>query len=355
MTKLPSGYNLPSPEQLFKGLTPRVQDPDTQKPATRQDVVRTPAASAPRPSAAAAPQPAASLSLQSAAGQGSSLANLNLVSNYLNQKPTVAPPASPQAAPSRARLPLPARQANAPTGSQFMEQIRHLSGAAREQAMLDQILAGNVPDHLRHFKEIQLSAKGGDGQRHTATVRTLPDYLAIGSNGDYALVPMTPLTAQKIADATGSSLPTRKLVDDIYSAAEVKLTPSPKQPGAIMMTTGYFNEHNETVRQQRAAAGAQNGQLIAGHKKDVVISNLLDQKPHRVAIYGWHQPNGKAIQPLSTIHEDTYADYSHGIRLIAGTVKVDGVERPIAEVLNDKNLAPLLSDEGPIHSPKVKL
>lgn len=350
MTKLPSGYNLPSPDQLFKGITPAAQAPGAQKPA-----IQSAPASPPRSPSFAAPQPAASLSLQSAAAQGSSLAHLNLVSNYFNQKPTVDPLARPQVAPSSTRLPLPARQANAPTGSQFMEQIRHLSGAAREQALLDQILAGNVPDHLRHFKEIQVSAKGGDGQMHTATVRTLPDYLAIGSNDDYALMPMTPLTAQKIADATGSSLPTRKLVNDIYSAAEVKLTPSPKKPGAIMMTTGYFNEHNETVRQQRAAAGAQNGQLIAGHKKDVVLSNLLDQKAHRVAIYGWHQPNGKAIQPLSTIHEDTYTDYSHGIRLIAGTVRVDGVERPLAAVLNDQNLAPLLSDEGPIHSPKVRL
>lgn len=343
----PSGFYLPSPDTLFQGLKPRpAVTSHASLPATT-----------PPPSAGPG---ASSLSLMPQT-QGNSLTHLNLVGSVFGPQAPALPgmPAVSAVQPalpvSHQVLPLPPRQANALSGSQFLDSIKGLSGAAREQAFLDQILAGNVPDHLRHFKDIQVTAKGGDGQMHTATVRTLPDYLAIGSNQDYALVPMTPLTAQKIANQTGTSLPTRKLVNDIYKAAEVKLRPSPKPPGAIMMSTQYYAEHNATVRQQRESAGAQDGQLIAGHKKDVVLSNLLDQRSHRVAIYGWHQPNGKAIQPLSTVHEDTYADYSHGIRLLAGTVQVDGVERPIAEVLQDRNLAPLLSDEGAIHTPHVKL
>lgn len=256
-------------------------------------------------------------------------------------------------------LALPPRPANALTGSQFIEQIKNLSGSQREDAILQQVLSGNVPDQSRSFKELQVSAKGGDGQMHTATVRVLPDYLAVGSDSDQVLVPLTPLTAQKIADATQTLLPTRKLVNDIYASAEVKLQPRPKPPGAKMTSTTYFAEHNATVQQQRADAQAKPGQLIAGHKKDVVISNSLDRKPGTVAIYGWHQPTkdqqGKAIQPLSTVHEDTYADYSHGIRLIGGTVKVDGVERSTSDVLRDPALAPLLSDEGAIKNTRVKL
>ncbi len=41
------------------------------------------------------------------------------------------------------------------------------------------------------------------------------------------------------------------------------------------------------------------GKLIAGHKKDVVITNRLLTMPKRVAIYGWHRPNGSPIQPLA--------------------------------------------------------
>ena len=58
------------------------------------------------------------------------------------------------------------------------------------------------------------------------------------------------------------------------------------------------------------------------------------------------------IQPLSTVHENTYADYSHGVRLVSGTMVVDGVERPIAEVLQDPKLAGLVSDEGAIRRPR---
>ncbi len=62
----------------------------------------------------------------------------------------------------------------------------------------------------------------------------------------------------------------------------------------------------------------------AGHKKDVVITNRLTREQGRIAIYGWHQPTGIPIQPLSTVHGAGYADYSHGIRLVSDVVLIDG-------------------------------
>ncbi|WP_204310148.1 hypothetical protein, partial [Enterobacter cloacae] len=52
--------------------------------------------------------------------------------------------------------------------------------------------------------------------------------------------------------------------------------------------------------------------LIAGIKKDVVITDLLTRssKPNRVAIFGWHKPDGIPIQPLYTGHVNWYVDYS---------------------------------------------
>lgn len=88
--------------------------------------------------------------------------------------------------------------------------------------------------------------------------------------------------------------------------------------------------------------------LIAGHKKDVVANKRLVQRPDRVAIYGWHRPDGRPIQPVSLVHEASYADYSHGIRWVSSTMVVDGVERPIADVARDPDLAELVSDEGPL-------
>jgi len=94
---------------------------------------------------------------------------------------------------------------------------------------------------------------------------------------------------------------------------------------------------------------------MAGHKKDLVVSNRLWRNPGRVAIYGWHQPNGRAIQPLSTVHGAEYADYSHGVRLVARTAYLNGRAIDLEDLLADATYAGLLSDEGPISRPAVLL
>ena len=111
-----------------------------------------------------------------------------------------------------------------------------------------------------------------------------------------------------------------------------------------MTTVAVFLRHNEIVRasaQQRPP-----GTLVAGHKKDVVIANKVFKMPGKVAIYGWHKPDGKPIQPLYTGHAASWVDYSHGIRLVSRRMMVDGVAKTIEEVLADPRLAPLLSNEG---------
>lgn len=211
-------------------------------------------------------------------------------------------------------------------------------------------MRGNVPDFLRQFKTIPLTFTDAQGQVHRGEVRVLPDYLAIGSNQDFVRIPMTPLAAQRLANMLGCSLPTRKLVDAIFQQADVRVPPSPMPAGPQMTSSEYALRHQHQI--DRQMAGAAPGRLMAGHKKDVVLSTRLEQHPGRVAIYGWHRPNGKPIQGLSTVHEASYADYSHGIRLVAGTMRVDGVERPVAEVLRDPTLAGLLSDEGVVRNPR---
>ena len=97
--------------------------------------------------------------------------------------------------------------------------------------------------------------------------------------------------------------------------------------------------------------GRKLGDLIAGIKKDVVVTNRLAERPDRVSIYGWHTLAGKAIQPLSIVHRDTYVDYSHGVRLMKRTVVVDGAARDVRHVLYATDLHQLLSDEGPLTRP----
>ncbi|MCX6953143.1 MAG: hypothetical protein NTV51_13395, partial [Verrucomicrobia bacterium] len=165
-----------------------------------------------------------------------------------------------------------------------------------------------------------------------------------------------PTAAQLIADDLGCSLPTRKMVDEIYRAAPLKLAPSPIVPSKAMTTVPVFNQHNATVSAQRSAALAQYplGTLVAGHKKDVVITPKLATSPGRVAIYGWHRPDGKPIQSLYLGHAATWADYSHGVRLVRQEMTVDGVTTTVAAVLADKERSALLSDEGPIARPRYE-
>lgn len=248
---------------------------------------------------------------------------------------------------------LPPRPADAVSGSEFLARTQGMSRAEREEAIAQEILRGNVPDFLREGRPVTVTGRGADGQTHTAELSVAPDYLAIGSDDDFVRIPMTPATAQRIADATGASLPTSRMVDEIHRGAEAHLTPQPIPPSAQMMSNGYYGRHQRMVEGQREQAGIPNGTLISGHKKDVVLSERLAQRPDKVAIYGWHQANGKPIQPLSTVHEASYADYSHGVRLVSDQVKVDGQWRPLAEVLADPNLAPLLSAEGPMHVTRV--
>lgn len=241
---------------------------------------------------------------------------------------------------------IPARPADAIGGREFMNRTRNLDRTRREEAILAEILRGNIPDFLRQLKTVIIPFTGRDGRQHTISYQVMPDYLAIGSNSDYIRIPMNPMTAQKIADRFGCSLPTRKMVNDIYGVAEVKLAPKPLPAGPRMMSNEYYERHQELVSQQ--LGNRPPGELIAGNKKDVVISNVLAGKPDRVAIYGWHQTNGKPIQGLSTVHENTYADYSHGSRMVGKTVVVDGQEMQIDQVLRDPDLCRGLSDEGPI-------
>jgi hypothetical protein len=218
----------------------------------------------------------------------------------------------------------------------------------RERAILRAILNGNIPEFLRNLVPVKLSSHLPGGPTITATIFVMPEYLAIGSDTDFLRIPMNLYTAAAVATHLGFVLPTRKIVDAIYQQSAFHFAPEPMQAGPLMRTTEYYREHNQKIQAQFRQIGARIGSLISGHKKDVVITNLLAKNPGHIAIYGWHRTNGVPIQPLTTVHGACYADYSHGIRLIAETVLVNGEPRSIYDLLADPLYASVLSDEGPM-------
>ncbi|MGP8214500.1 MAG: T9SS type A sorting domain-containing protein [Bacteroidia bacterium] len=252
-------------------------------------------------------------------------------------------------------LNLPARSASALSGSQFAATIwsSSLSLTSREDMIYAQIVAGNVPDFYRNLDTVtSMAVIGGDTRRVTYYVA--PDYVAIGCDSDYFLMPMSPMTATKIGNLTGMTLPTRKMVGDIWSAAQVKLTPQTLTPGPLMSTVPFFAHHDSLVDSLRDTFLPANplGELTSGDQKDVIISNLIYSIANRVIIFGWYYPNGTYIQPMTNVHDDTYMDYSHGIRLVQNDCWLnDTVPTTIQSVLESSAEDSILSDEGVISQP----
>ena len=85
-----------------------------------------------------------------------------------------------------------------------------------------------------------------------------------------------------------------------------------------------FARHNELVWEQRKAALMSHplGTLVAGGKKDVVLTPQLAAKPGKVAIYGWHRVNGVAIQPL-------YLGHRRGVSTLAAEPLADDARRAL--------------------------
>ena len=153
-------------------------------------------------------------------------------------------------APAAAFAQLPERLKNAPTGSQFMTAIGKLNNAQRERAIVLEVLSGNFPSFLRDLKPVSFKSNDASGKIIRLTAFVMPDYLAVGSDRDFVRVPLNLISAHLINDAFDTMLPTRKIVNEIYQQAEVKLSPRPMKPGARMTSTGYYLNHNRTIQGQ---------------------------------------------------------------------------------------------------------
>ena len=232
--------------------------------------------------------------------------------------------------------------------SPFYEKIRELSIEEREKLICQEIISNNIPEYMKGFVTIKTVQKDALGKKHKITLYVKPDYLTVGKGISSFIIPMTPKSAQIIADTLNCSLPTPKIVDIIYNNAELKLEPFNYIPRGYRNTTpDIFYDHSRVIYAQIKASGKSPGILVAGTKKDVVISSLLSdsKREGNVIIYGWHMPDGKPIQQVYNGHISSYVDYSHGIRLISNKVLVDGKEYNIRDILKDPILFPLLSNE----------
>ena len=212
----------------------------------------------------------------------------------------------------------------------------------RDSLALQLIRSGDIPSFLSKLSPVNVAiTDSATGRTIHATYFVTPDYLSVGTDDDWARINITPMAAQQVADLFHCFLPTKKMVDDIYKAATVKLEPVPMY--AFRDSTITMWQHHLIIEGQRKGRTG----LIAGIKKDLVLSGKLvrDPKKDRVAIYGWHQLDGKPIQPLYTGHVNWWVDYSQGTRLVYEQIKVENTWMNYQDVLRDPVLQKLLCDE----------
>jgi hypothetical protein len=244
------------------------------------------------------------------------------------------------------QLNIPPRDPNSESGSAFMKRISQLPLAEREEQIYKTLASGNIPGFLRNMVTISGDFADSDGIIHKVKFEVMPDYLAVGNDNDYCRIPMNPYTAQKLASDFGASLITSNISDYIYKKAEVKLIPFNYVPvGNANELVTKFEDHNSQIGKQLKEAGGSPGQLIAGIKKDVILSTRLANQPGKVVIYGWHKPDGNPIQPVYSGHVYWYVDYSHGIRFINNQVLIDGKPFLFTDVLKDPVLYKIFSNE----------
>lgn len=194
------------------------------------------------------------------------------------------------------------------TGTEITQEIIGKPIAIREQILVSEIQQGNIPSFIKNFVSIPIQKNG-----LKLTLKVSPDYLAVGSDSDYFTVRLGMPSVNKILPQLNCILPTPPIVDAIVKSAKVKLTPTPMKSDSSMVDAKTFAQHDAEVRKQLDKAGYKPGDLVVGRGKDVIQST----KDGRVGIYGWHDANGKPIQSASTVHDQSYVDYSQMIRLVS--------------------------------------
>jgi len=199
-------------------------------------------------------------------------------------------------------------------------------GSARDHVLLAAIAAGQIdpPTWVRvpmGRVELQVSA----------------DYLTIA--GDR--IPMSAPVAQAAVDSLGGLLPTCAIVDAIEAVATIvplpTWAPPPGQDRREQTSSAVLALCETRTRATFELRRIPAGQLVAGHRKDVVLARHMP--PTDVVIYGARWPSGHRLQPLYPVpgiagHEASYLDYSHGVRAVRDACLLDGAPTTVTAILD---------------------
>lgn len=235
-------------------------------------------------------------------------------------------------------------------GSEYIEQARQLGSRAEVEELI--LKLAQEGKYLKlPFEQIYVAP--------AIWFWAMADYFSIGTWDDFVRVPISLPTAKKLCQMFGWTLPTSKMVDLIWRQADAKLPPMPMGPPKYpydesMMSVQRYVVHNGWVQKRlRRLTLYTKDTLVAGHKKDIVITKKLTSKSGRLGLYGWHRLDGQPIQGpnVSVRHIETYYDYSHGFRPCLSRMMCEGREMDVLDVLSCSHLCCHISSEGSLYVP----
>lgn len=202
----------------------------------------------------------------------------------------------------------------------FKDDFAHTPpGPQREALVYRAILSKGKPNDLS-----PVTVDGPGGTKITYYVTR--DFL----NDDGVWLPMTGVTAQKVADYFKMYLPTPKMSRQIYAAATTKIMPPPLsgtgygQYSAQQVVQSRINASDAALAYSQRIADAQQGHagegIVAGHMKDIT------QPPPsgNLGLYGWYGKDGKPVQNSNYTPHSTndHTEYGSGVRLVDNRVEV---------------------------------
>lgn len=254
---------------------------------------------------------------------------------------------------------LPNGSTGLPSSTSFREKFLHLPpGPEREKFIYQEIIKRGPPKNL-----VPVSVPGPNGTK--ITYQVMPDYVQI----EGVRVPMTPVTAQKVADYFHMILPSDKMSQQIYQASDTKIRATPLSNSGYVGKDGkYYSgtevanrrinqsdaalEYNDLTEKelQKIRQSGKNPTLVAGHGKDILSATQDTKTPH---MGGWAGSDGKPLQPYTNAHKNEGANHSeYGLytRLVGGEVQVtdpNGQVRHLSwdEAFQNPELAKLLTTQ----------
>lgn len=233
-------------------------------------------------------------------------------------------------------------------------------GSAREALIYNAAIKQGPPKNLT---PVTIDGPGGT----KITYKVMPDYLMI----DGIRVPMTPVTAQKIANYFGMSLPTEKMSKQIYEAADTKVRAPPLSgTGYVSPIDGkryspqdvvkgrigesdaafYYSKMTDQEIAKRDGYG-----LIGGHGKEITEpregASVKD-----VSFGGWQGSAGDPLQPYTYAHKGqagAHTEYALNTRLVGSDVTVtlpDGkvITTTMEKLRSNPNLAGAIANSTTI-------